>query len=418
MRRKFKNRNYLNEKYMRGKDQSVEERSILHESLKEKEPQCIENITQFFLEKELNKYSGGIDEILKETKKDEGIALILNCDQEFYETFSLKKDVKEDPSLNLELTEDFPNKNDDYSMQKWEILIKNLSESKKNTSKYIYILKKAFSLDKTNKIFLDRYIQGYSQRKAKIFQELEPKKNKFYLENLNDIVVPATNKLKFYIDSLFDRYDFFIWKYEDFIINFVTLVKFFTGLKLTMEILPDLKIVINFFCTEPNLRGLAESFGYDLQIKNYALKYLEISREIKKKSLNQDLDQSDNALLIDDCKENLQFHELNHDNQFHFPPYINYQREINEKFRRYTKNDLYHECAYDTEFSQDELPDIVSTEPTNVTCCSNLRNIDRLRLIFRAFDEVVVLNKLRKKYFDSIIIQRNYKAYKECLETK
>ena len=405
-------RNYLIDRYSRGKDDSKEEKSILEYKVKEMEPEITNKIINFFIERQIKKYQRGLTKISDQKEKDVGIVLVLSCDQEFYDTYSLKKEPIEDISVNMDLNEELPKEEEN----KWIILIEYLREKKDITAKFIQIIKKALSLDKYNKVFFNRYIESYIIEKAKIFKEKEPKKTQFYLQNYHLLKFKEKNPFYSYIDCLYDKFGYFIWKYEDFIINFISLVKFFTGLKISMKVEPNLKIFLYFSGTEKNLRCLAEAFEYELQIKNYGLKYLEISKEISKANL-QDSEDSDN-LLEDNNKETLQFHKLDHNNQSHFPPYAIYGKDLNIKFRRYSKNDLYHDCPNDPEFSNnsESLYNLVlSKNLENEKCCSNFRNIDKIRLMYRVFDELVVMKKLREDHLDSVIILRNYETYKELL---
>ena len=361
----------------------------------------------YFIAKLLKKSGKGISGIQKKKDLDVGFALILNSDQEFNDAYLNKKTEVKNEVISLDLIEDLPN---DVNSEKF---IKNLLDQKNSTAKFITLLLKAITVDNYNKFLLKKYIEAYSLNKAKIFREEDPKICEFYDKNKAFLNLKKLKEEEKFIEKIYENNGFFTWKYEDFLINFITLVKFFTGLKVTLKIEPNFKVFLKFYCSEIVLKGLAWYFEYDLQLKNYGHNYNQLYNQLRNKQEIELDSQSTKSKLIDGT---LQFHELNQENQINFPPYNKYEISKNKKFRRYTSDDLYYEIPNDPDLSISQFVSIVETQ--DIEQNSIFRNIDKIRLIYRAFDDVISQKSLKKEYLDSIIFLRNYNCNKDALDTK
>ena len=361
----------------------------------------------YFIAKLLKKSGKGISGIQKKKDLDVGFALIFNSDQEFNDAYLNKKTEVKNEVISLDLIEDLPN---DVNSEKF---IKNLLDQKNSTAKFITLLLKAITVDNYNKFLLKKYIEAYSLNKAKIFREEDPKICEFYDKNKAFLNLKKLKEEDKFIEKIYENNGFFTWKYEDFLINFITLVKFFTGLKVTLKIEPNFKVFLKFYCSEIVLKGLAWYFEYDLQLKNYGHNYNQLYNQLRNKQEIELDSQSTKSKLIDGT---LQFHELNQENQINFPPYNKYEISKNKKFRRYTSDDLYYEIPNDPDLSISQFVSIVETQ--DIEQNSIFRNIDKIRLIYRAFDDVISQKSLKKEYLDSIIFLRNYNCNKDALDTK
>ena len=361
----------------------------------------------YFIAKLLKKSEQGISGIQKKKDLDVGFALIFNSDQEFNDAYLNKKTEVKNEVISLDLIEDLPN---DVNSEKF---IKNLLDQKNSTAKFITLLLKAITVDNYNKFLLKKYIEAYSLNKAKIFREEDPKICEFYDKNKAFLNLKKLKEEEKFIEKIYENNGFFTWKYEDFLINFITLVKFFTGLKVTLKIEPNFKVFLKFYCSEIVLKGLAWYFEYDLQLKNYGHNYNQLYNQLRNKQEIELDSQSTKSKLIDGT---LQFHELNQENQINFPPYNKYEISKNKKFRRYTSDDLYYEIPNDPDLSISQFVSIVETQ--DIEQNSIFRNIDKIRLIYRAFDDVISQKSLKKEYLDSIIFLRNYNCNKDALDTK
>ena len=85
---------------------------------------------------------------------------------------------------------------------------------------------------------------------------------------------------KIVINNLVDYYYF---TYEDFILIFCRIIKYYTGLQLKLQFtkLPN-SFCISIFGNEEQLSKLAEFNEYELKLKNYAYKYQFYSNEYEK----------------------------------------------------------------------------------------------------------------------------------------
>jgi hypothetical protein len=146
-------------------------------------------------------------------------------------------------------------------------------------------------------------------------------------------------------------------------------------------------------------------------MKPYGIKYQHFSDLFNKKPIDNyvfDAPQSKDKLLknrINDDRDNREWHpikytELDIHNVFLWPPYQEYKNDKEDKFQRYEKNDDYHEC--NVTFEGDE----------NCELCSKFRNIDKLRIIYESFDQLIRKSyMIKKKLIKYILIKRNYIDY-------
>lgn len=224
--------------------------------------------------------------------------------------------------------------------------------------------------------------------------------------------------------------DFYEMGFEDVVLIICSVIKYFMGFTIKLE-LGDLPTNLMMICygNENQFNTLAEMFEYELQLKPYAYKYEYYKEDYKKSkdakmyllansSTYNYLDPVDhsannaeenNVLLVDEIKKNspIQFENLDINKPYLWPPYYEYSKMRDIKYRRYEKNDLYHECSFD---DNDENP-----------CgkCSKFRNIDKLRLINDSLDKCLRLTFLKKKGFlISIVYKRNYEGYDYKLSFK
>ena len=80
-----------------------------------------------------------------------------------------------------------------------------------------------------------------------------------------------------------DNYSYL--EYDDFVLIFARILKYFTGLDIQLSFtdLPN-TFGLAIYGNENQIDKLAEKNEYELQLKNYALKYQKISEEVSKKS--------------------------------------------------------------------------------------------------------------------------------------
>ena len=284
---------------------------------------------------------------------------------------------------------------------------KRKEQEGKSLEDFTFLLKEVLSeINKSNENLIDVVIENY--------YDLKKEKN---LLLLNDI--QAEN------DNLFF--------YEDFIFIFCCFIHYFTGLKIKIELSNDKSENIFLFIYGDNEKYelISEFFGFELQLKPYAIKYEEyannqnsvknfksiISKDAKEESgetpmgnkvkieLEENLiKDNENNNYIKNKLTDLQFKELDISNKLGFPPYLPFDLNKKEKFRTYEKNDDYHYCENDADFGKNKCMHSVSV----------LRNIDKLRLIKLSLEDIFHFNDLYQYgYLKSIIYKRDLEDYKD-----
>ena len=277
-----------------------------------------------------------------------------------------------------------------------------------NAEDFTFILKEILSeINKSNENLIDVVIENY--------YELKKEKN---LLLLNDIQNDNNNNLFFY---------------EDFIFIFCCFIHYFTGLKIKIELSNDKSenLFLFIYGDNDNYELISEFFGFELQLKPYALKYEEYANNqssarifksiISKDNQEQNMEtpmgnkvkieleenlikDSENNNYVKNKSTDLQFKELDISYKLGFPPYLPFDLNKKEKFRTYEKNDDYHFCGNDPDFGKNKCNHSVSV----------LRNIDKLRLIKLSLEDIFHFNDLYQYGFlKSIIYKRDLIDYKE-----
>ena len=295
-----------------------------------------------------------------------------------------------------------------------KINLNNISKNKKgkenegyNAEDFSFILKEILSeINKASENLIDLVIKNY--------KEIKKEKNLLLLNDIqND-------------DNLFF--------YEDFIYIFCCFIHYFTGLKIKIELSNDKSedIYLFIYGDDDIYEKTAEYFGFELQLKPYALKYedymnkenqpknyrnvssknIKNENEItpKEKEVKNELNQ--NLILNSDSSDkyvknkitDLQFKDLDVSFKLGFPPYFPFDINKKDKFRTYEKNDDYHFCQNDPDFGGEKCTHAVSV----------LRNIDKLRLIKLSLEDIFLFNDLYQyNYLKSIIYKRDLLDYKD-----
>ena len=101
------------------------------------------------------------------------------------------------------------------------------------------------------------------------------KRNPEYYEKMNKI---------FHKIVINQTIDYYYFTYEDFILIFCRIIKYYTGLHLKLQFtkLPN-SFCLSIFGNDEELSKLAEFNEYELKLKNYAYKYQFYSDEYEKK---------------------------------------------------------------------------------------------------------------------------------------
>ncbi len=284
------------------------------------------------------------------------------------------------------------------------------------------LVKKVLSeVQKSNELLLETVLNKYAEYNSNKLKESHPE----YFEKCTKVYVTCNPDKK--NSTYLPYYEF---HYEDFILIFCSVIRYFTGLNIKIEISDSApkKILLIIYGNEDNYETFAEFFGFELQLKPYASKYdIYVNKELRKNSLmdsKKSLSYEErlsfsrlNSLEISlitqksDLNKSYQFWELSQNDQTAFPPYMPFEKVKKLKFRSYERNDNYHDCENDPDFHK------------GINSCDHdtsiFRNIDKLRLINKALELLFNNNTLIKyNILWMIVYKRNYISYGDKLLTQ
>ena len=387
------------------------------------------------------KYPYGIESLIAEKspdKEDVFLVLAFNSTTDFIKKYSHsakrkssytdENDIDEKEKM-IEMSEEPFNKNENFekiqinyynSEDNKHQFLKNFDEKIKQTHNYIQILRNVFKeLNKASDNLIEKIIIYYAKRVSE----------KMIKDNI-DYYNICSNELKNYFDENKKKkidYSFFEYYYEltfeDFIIIFSCIVHYYTGIEVKLEIKGESsqEVYLLLFCNgEETYEKLAESFGYELQLKPYALNYKEpeeiFNKNNKGKTLNIQKQDSFNYSKTINIKEisDLKLpsviyeYQINEKKFMYSPPYRRYDRNKESKFRRYLPNDSCHICKNDPDFSRDSQTSECHRN------CSKFRTIDKFRLIHKSLHHIMAISYLYKSGLLKMIInKRNELCYQE-----
>ena len=285
------------------------------------------------------------------------------------------------------------------------------------------LLKEVLSeVQKSNELLLETVLNKFAEYKSKQLKEKYPD----YFEKCTKLYVSSNP------DNTNSTYlQYYEFHYEDFLLIFCSLIRYFTGLNIKIEIsdiIPK-KLLLIIYGNEENYETFAEFFGMELQLKPYAFKYdnfifkelgkINIKDSIKSLSYEEKLSYSmnlNNSLDISllsqsNINKSNQFWEFSQNDQTAFPPYMPFEKSKILKYRTYERNDNYHDCENDPDFHK------------GINYCNHdtciFRNIDKLRLINKSLEQLFKNNTLIKyNILYMIVYKRNYICYAEKLKTE
>ena len=330
----------------------------------------------------LSQYKNGIESIFEESKFEESdgnyFLIIFKCPNSFYQKYANFNNETLNQSLQIKLFSSVEKKLD-FSSQKIfdeEYLNINLKE---NDNKYIIFLNKIFEKFFGNTIYL----------------------------------------LEMLIESYFDLKKKREFEYEDFILLFCSIIKYYTSLDISFELTnPENYLMIYIFGNEDSYTKICGMLNYNLQINPIAISYEENDENLAKKAALSDSYLKNAELIEFDKKEpllnsfkninieNKQFEDYDVNNPIFWPPYFAYKEDKDNKFRRYEKNDDYH-------YSKEN--GII--DDSDKKYFSKFRNIDRLRFIKRILNKIIKFSELKNlDIFEEMLFKRNNKAYFQKLK--
>ena len=330
----------------------------------------------------LSQYKNGIESIFEESKFEESdgnfFLIIFKCPNSFYQKYANFNNETLNQSLQIKLFSSVEKKLD-FSSQKIfdeEYLNINLKE---NDNKYIIFLNKIFEKFFGNTIYL----------------------------------------LEMLIESYFDLKKKREFEYEDFILLFCSIIKYYTSLDISFELTnPENYLMIYIFGNEDSYTKICGMLNYNLQINPIAISYEENDENLAKKAALSDSYLKNAELIEFDKKEpllnsfkninieNKQFEDYDVNNPIFWPPYFAYKEDKDDKFRRYEKNDDYH-------YSKENG----IMDESDKKYFSKFRNIDRLRFIKRILNKIIKFSELKNlDIFEEMLFKRNNKAYFQKLK--
>jgi hypothetical protein len=432
------------------------EEEMAEEEEKEKEEEIKNRAIHNIAEKIMKIYPKGILSLIEEENPKEDdvhLLMVMNCTPNFYETYSevqqSSSEVKHATKLmyskaepkrkSATLSKEETKKRDSSAdstkrsatlTKKLSVLddepkveltknamaefhVKDLSEAMSKTEKYRLLVKQVFQdMDKYEDQLLSHVVEHQAKLNSEKLKTKDPEKYK---------------NLEYYESIMKKPYHEF--HFEDFILIIFRMIKFFTDLKIKMEISEGHKIFIRIFGNEKIYESLAENFDYVMQLKPYAYKYDIYVKWLMKKQEKEKLEkleksssptflegnENDQLCVKEDIKfPVLQFEDLDMDNPKHWPPYTPYDLRHEIKYARYEKNDLNHDCPWDPEFEEFWTEEELASKKKK--CCSKFRGIDKLRLIHRTIDSLMKFSLLSTiELLDSVSFKRDFISYGELL---
>ena len=346
----------------------------------------------------------------EEINEDEKVKMIELSDKN-------TNDEKENEYNKITLVNYYNSEDDKYKFM-------NYFENKINqTQKFIQVLKNAFKeLNKTEDKLIEKIISYFGE---KISEKIKKENIEYFNICSNEIKDYEQNNNRIIDKSLLQYYHEL--SFEDFILIFSCIVHYYTGLEIKLELRDEssIEVFLLLFCNnEKNYEKIADFFGYELQLKPYALNYKESTdfinrsnkRKLSKSSYQDTFDdyssysQTININEISDLKLPSIIYEYQYnDEKFMFsPPYRNFDINKESKFRRYLPDDGYHICKNDPDFSRDSQSNECHRN------CSKFRSIDKFRLIHESLNHIMTISHLYKSGLLKMILnKRNDLSYQE-----
>jgi hypothetical protein len=290
------------------------------------------------------------------------------------------------------------------------------------------------------------------------FEKYDTKERKYCLIN-KSVELFLTNLSETLKEVPLKKYDKIF--YERFIIFFANFISYLSGLKCHFSIDAFKFLTLEFYGDNEIYEHLAEKYHYFLNLK--ILSNFKIYNFLKGKEKSftrfnnittKKFEKETNTWVdITDLNEknNTQFEKTNSDDVSFFTPYLNFTVKNKDLFRRFTKNDKFHDCEYkikqnkitkvrekikktknekllkSVKFKNEEKKSLLLSNIKDSTTtinkklykcqlhneCSIFRNIDKLRLINHPLQHLINLKELKKlNFFRSILVMRNEDAYK------
>ena len=216
--------------------------------------------------------------------------------------------------------------------------------------------------------------------------------------------------------------DYYYFNFADFILMFSRINKYYLEFNLKIDFTESPTVfMLSIYGDEEQIKKMAQFNEYELKLKPYAYKFQHYLDEFNGKPklktiIEEPKDQKEvlintNSVIQVEENENywkpFQYSELDVENVIHWPPYVEYHNDKDDKYQRYETDDSYHECNVKRESDE--------------ACgkCSIFRNIDKLRTIYDSVDKMIKISYLvQEKILNFILLKRNHVDYAQKLTFK
>ena len=289
--------------------------------------------------------------------------------------------------------------------------------------KYQYLNNETLNQSIAFKAFPDaeNNIDFFSEKdshKEEININLDDKKNK-YIEMLNKIFDKFFGANIYLLELLIAHYfeikDNNDFEYEDFILIFCSIIKYYSELDISLELSNSSNyLMIYIFGNDETYTKICGILNYNLQLNPIAFQYEEKDLNLVKKEGKSEyniknielIDYDEQEPLLNSFNkkidfENLQFEDYDLDNPIFWPPYISYKSGRDNEFRHYEPNDDFHYIKGYEKFNE-----------IDKKYYSIFRNIDKLRFIERILSQIMKFSELKKiDIFEMMLFKRNNSSY-------
>ena len=342
-----------------------------------------QNKTETKINDILSQYKKGIESIFEDSKFDESegnyFLLIFKCPNSFSLKYHDLNNETLNQSLQLKAFSDSEN-------------ILDLSPQDNFTEEHLNVNSKG----KNNKYTIMLY---------KIFE-------KFFGMNIYLLDILILHYFEKKINKIFE--------YEDFILLFCSIIKYYTDLDISLELSNSSNyLMIYIFGNDDTYTKICGMLNYNLQLNPIAINYEENETNKEKKESSSEnnlknielIDYDEQEPLLNSFnkkieEENLQFEDYDLNNPIFWPPYIPYKPEKDSQFRNYELNDDFHYSKNNEIYNE-----------TDKRYISKFRNIDKLRFIQRILNQIIKFSELKKiEIFEMMLFKRNNKSYNKKLK--
>ena len=361
---------------------------------------------------------------------------MFNCPQEFYQKYCTDKDKHQTKLTSLNLFSNL------ISVENLN-LETGIQDDTNNTSTFDEAsetanIKRKFEVTVKFKSLLRELFENFDAIAEELIDTI-----------LEKHCLQRASELRSKDEALYDKMDrlyknilqdedayYYYFTYEDFIVIFSRIITYYLGLDINIQFTEQTNLfMLSIYGTDEQIKKLAQTNEYELKLKPYAYKYQEYLNELHNESLqemsiakiqmplntninsveaniNNNNNNINDGLLVNEDNNDIEsgskikswqpfaYADLDPNNVYQWPPYVEFEQDKEDKFQRYEKNDDYHECNVHPE--SDEI----------CSKCSVLRNIDKLRIIYDSVDKMIKINYMRQeKILNYIMLKRNHVDY-------